>query len=576
MTKELELAPGVTEPLAFITQSTAILGKKGSGKTSAGVVIVEEVHAQGVPFIVVDPKGDWYGLRSAADGAPGIPVPIFGGLHGDVPLEPTAAAGKYIAQLLRGRRLSAVLDVSEFSINERAKFLAPFADELYRFDSKEPTMLVLEEAHEYIPQQAQPDEKRMLGNFERLVKLGRWKGLGVVMMTQRSASLNKNVLTQADNLVLMQTTSPQDRLAAKGWIDTAADGAAKDILDRLPRLQPGEGWLWQPSRGEPFQFRFRQRWTYDAGATPEVGKKALPAATLADVDLGAITTAMAETIEKAKADDPKVLQARVAELERQLRERPAGERVEVPVEVVREVEKIVEVPALSDSDREVIEKAYTAMLDANRVLMEVGNRMKLTVGSPPVRASVVSPPRDIPRAVNNVPVTHTSAPARVEDGELKFRAGGQRMIETLGRMFPLHLTKAQWGTVSSMKTTSGTWSTYFGELKRAGFIDSDSAGFFLTDAGFDYLGGRPAPMTAEELQSHYRTILRAGAVRMLDAIMAAYPFGLDKESIGSKIEMVTSSGTFSTYLGELVRNGLVEKDGAEYFATDILMKGAAA
>jgi hypothetical protein len=29
-------------------------------------------------------------------------------------------------------------------------------------------------------------------------------------------------------------------------------------------------------------------------------------------------------------------------------------------------------------------------------------------------------------------------------------------------------------------------------------------------------------------------------------------------------------------LGELVRNGLVEKDGSEYFATDILMKGAAA
>lgn len=46
-------------PLEFITSPNGILAKKGAGKTSAAVVLLEEMHQVGVPVIVVDPKGDW-------------------------------------------------------------------------------------------------------------------------------------------------------------------------------------------------------------------------------------------------------------------------------------------------------------------------------------------------------------------------------------------------------------------------------------------------------------------------------------------------------------------------------------
>ena len=53
--------------------------------------LVEQLHHVGLPVVVVDVKGDWWGIRSSADGAgPGLPFVIFGGDHGDVPLEPTA------------------------------------------------------------------------------------------------------------------------------------------------------------------------------------------------------------------------------------------------------------------------------------------------------------------------------------------------------------------------------------------------------------------------------------------------------------------------------------------------------
>lgn len=46
-----------------------------------------------MPWVLIDPKGDSWGIRSDSAGAdPGLPVPIFGGLHGDIPLEPEAGA----------------------------------------------------------------------------------------------------------------------------------------------------------------------------------------------------------------------------------------------------------------------------------------------------------------------------------------------------------------------------------------------------------------------------------------------------------------------------------------------------
>lgn len=91
MTAGLHVAEGVDLPLELITSSNGILAKKGAGKTSAAVVLLEEMHQVGVPVIVVDPKGDWYGIRTSASGdRPGLPIPVLGGRHGDVPLDATA------------------------------------------------------------------------------------------------------------------------------------------------------------------------------------------------------------------------------------------------------------------------------------------------------------------------------------------------------------------------------------------------------------------------------------------------------------------------------------------------------
>jgi hypothetical protein len=72
----------------------------------------------GLPFVVIDPTGAWYGLRSSADGrSEGIPVIIIGGSHGDLPLEPTA--GKTVADLVVDHPGYYVIDPSQIETLSR-------------------------------------------------------------------------------------------------------------------------------------------------------------------------------------------------------------------------------------------------------------------------------------------------------------------------------------------------------------------------------------------------------------------------------------------------------------------------
>lgn len=109
-----------------------LLAKKGAGKSYTARVMAEEFWAAQVPFVLIDPMGTSWGLRSDASGeGDGIPVPIFGGEHGDAPLD--RAAGGQIADLVVQEGLSMVLDLSGLgSRKAEREFATAFLERLYR------------------------------------------------------------------------------------------------------------------------------------------------------------------------------------------------------------------------------------------------------------------------------------------------------------------------------------------------------------------------------------------------------------------------------------------------------------
>ena len=248
--RTLHLAPRLSLPLDAVTQTIGILAKRRAGKSYLARRLAEQLLHARQQVVIVDPKGDWWGIRSAADGkGPGFTVTILGGERGDVPLE--ASAGEVVAKLAVEERADLLLDLSLFRKHEVATFMTAFLENLYRLKAREDfrtaMMLVVDEADAVAPQRPQKGEERMLGAAEDIVRRGGQRGIGCTLVTQRSAVLNKNVLTQCQVLIGLRTIAPQDLDALKEWIDV--HGTAEDrkiLIESLPSLPVGDAWIWSP------------------------------------------------------------------------------------------------------------------------------------------------------------------------------------------------------------------------------------------------------------------------------------------------------------------------------------------
>src|SRR5262245_23169941 len=242
MADRLHLGPGFWFPPDAVTQPLAIMGVRRSGKSNAAAVLSEAMFDHGLPWVGIDPKGDWWGLRSSADGTgPGLPIPIFGGLHGDMPLVPES--GALMAELVFEHNLTCVLDVSRFSAAARSRFLVPFGDRLFDLHQADPQprMVFLEEAHRILPQQVRAEMAHMVGTWTKVIAEGGGFGLGICILDQRCATVNKDGLTQVEAMLAMRTTSPQDRKAIHDWMVHHA--LAGEITESLPGMASGEVWV---------------------------------------------------------------------------------------------------------------------------------------------------------------------------------------------------------------------------------------------------------------------------------------------------------------------------------------------
>jgi hypothetical protein len=415
------------------------------------------------------------------------------------------------------------------------------------------------------------DDARMLGAIEDLVRRGRARGIGVTLITQRPAVLNKNVLTQIEVLVAMRLTSPQDRNALQDWVKYHADTeSAEQMITSLPQLPIGTAWFWSPGWLDMFKkVAIRKRETFDSSSTPKVGQAAVKATKVAEVDLEDLKQQMAATIEKQEAEDPKLLRRRIVDLEKQLK---AG-KPEVQI-------KEVEVPVISDEQIQALTTATLQMQAASDDIIKAlnANRPKHIppAGYPPV---TTEKPKTVtfPGKPGKSVLSYDPAKEGADYTEPNLRAGERRILETLARHAPMKVTRTQLGTLSRFKATGGTFGTYFGTLKRAGFLQDEGGEINITQAGLDYVGmDVPEPTTTEELLQMWQSALRAGERKMLDYLVDVYPNSVSREDLGTMTDFAHTGGTFGTYLGSLRRNGLIEESNGEIRASDTLFIGSRA
>ena len=98
--------------------------------------------------------------------------------------------------------------------------------EMRKLGSVPPMMLIIEEAHNYCPQQGTAISSRALAT---IASEGRKFGLGLMVISQRPAKIDKNVLSQCGTQIILKVTNPNDVKAIASSVEGLTAGMTEDI-----------------------------------------------------------------------------------------------------------------------------------------------------------------------------------------------------------------------------------------------------------------------------------------------------------------------------------------------------------
>lgn len=99
---------------------------------------------------------------------------------------------------------------------------------------QQPLLMVLDEAHRFIPEGGDTPARRTLS---MIAKEGRKYGAGLMLVTQRPSEIDSGVLSQCGSMVALRITNSADRAKVGAAIPDDLGG----LVDQLPSLRTGEG-----------------------------------------------------------------------------------------------------------------------------------------------------------------------------------------------------------------------------------------------------------------------------------------------------------------------------------------------
>lgn len=513
-------------PIEALDDRLAWIGTSGSGKTYNASGGVEQLLATGARCVIVDPLGVWWGLRLKADGSPSPhKVIIFGGEHGDMPLNENAGAllGETVATIGE----SCIVDLSKLPTKAaERRFMLAFLDAIYRSTDPrktDPYHIVFDEADLWAPQKS--SEPMLQSRMEEIVRRGRIRGFIPWLITQRPAVLSKDVLSQADGLVTFKLTASQDRKAIGDWVKAQADEGQWAALDAaLPTMQQGQSIVWVPARGILDTYQFPQKATFDSSRTPTRGERT-ERRDLKPLNLEALKGRLVALEEEQKANDPKALKTEVARLTRELAKAEKAKAAPPPPEIVH---------ANADEIEKARAEGYAAGLQAAAQAISALGGGKVRSKAP---AASVAPP---------VAVVREPAPTG---------GPGQRILnalawwKALGHDRPLN---EQVSFIAGYTHGSGGYNNPRGSLKSAGLVDYPEPGrVALTEAGEAQAETPDAPPTGEELRRRVLSKLAGPQQRILSVLIDAYPEAVSNEECAAKACYTHGSGGYNNPRGNL-------------------------
>lgn len=608
---KLKLGDGLQIPIDVAGQALVLVGIRGSGKTNTAGVIAEELLDVGRQIVVLDPTDGWWGLRSD------YPVFIFGGPHGDLPLNETD--GKTLAEFVVQEKVPIILSLRHMRKGAQRRLVTEFCEELYHLKGKpeyrEPLTVFIDESPQFVPQRVIGEMARLVGAVQDMILLGRNVGFGVVLISQRFATLNADVRTQADTVIVHRLPSPLDRKALTEWIEeNATIGEQKAVLASLATLRTGEAWMWSPYFDLFKRAQIRARKTFDSSAAPKQGAPARTPKDLTKVDLEKLKGKLAATIEKAKADDPKELKRTIADLRKALAQ--GVQQADPKNEPIAQAPKLV----LTDADRALLEKVANLLqqgvdqfgIDSEYQVGKAGSRLmqacagiierfhhdteKVREGGRQKFAelleakgfqkvlgklqAVASVPPVVAQKMPSSPAStgrrssvtsRPTAPPANSNGHVTLGKCERAILSVLAQ-YPEDGATIGKLALLSVYRVSGGFRNSLAALRTQGLMDGDNGGVMrITDAGLKAAGGVPAPLDVGERREYWLSHQSFGlAERKILRVLIDAPHGKTIDQLAEATDYEVSGG-FRNALASLRTAGvLVGKNGEIMRASDEL------
>lgn len=404
------------------------------------------------------------------------------------------------------------------------------------------------------PQRVFSGAERMLGAVDDLVRRGRSRGIGTTLVTQRSASINKDVLTQLDTLVVHRIVGPHDRKAIAEWIETHdVEAEREELLSSLSGLVKGEAWVWSPLRHVFSRVKIRRRETYDSSSTPKL-QAATPPRRFTKVDLERLKTHLASVVAEAENNDPRKLQQKVAVLSSKLKQLECAPVTPAKAAPDSKATKqlIVSYSKRLESARRTLDRLQRDYEKAAQGLQGLLPRFS------ELADALLVPAITLP---SEMPVPSTSGrPSRSESAKVAISTGSgrARMLQVLA-IASRPLKDEEIGLLTDIRHRGGTFATYRRQLQAAGLIQREHDGYVITDDG-----RRATPekidgaICGEGLLDYYVGRLGGGGrSRILQVIARVYPKSLSISEIEELSDI--HGGTLMTYVRQLTAAAIIVK-----------------
>lgn len=595
MKPKLMISSDLALPIETVTATGVVLGMKGMGKTNLGSVIAEELAKHKVRFSIIDPMGVWWGLQyGAKKSLPGIEVLLLGGVHGDIPIEPTA--GAVVADLVVDETVSVAIDISRhangkmWTRGERLRFVRDYAVRLYerQGEKRRPLLQIIDEAARYVPQtisHGDAEASACLSALTAITEEGRNLGIGVLFLTLRSSRINKDVVELADYLVAFRTVGPNSTKAILDWFgDHVAKERWQELLAQLRTLPIGTAMVispgWLKFEG---QARMRMRETFDSSQTPKIGARIKgPAGRARKPDLKKYEALMRETIERAQADNPKVLRAKLVTAEKSIEQltkraeraeaRPAPaartetkvEKREVRIFKGKDLERFTSgIKTMEAAAKNILERSVALQSSLNEANAINGAPRQLVAGK---LATESVPGTPVDRTVHFAEFGQTRTPAQpasIPAGAISRAASNGDGSIGKGELVTLQAI-VQYGSVERKQLsvltgyTKSSRNTYLSRLMSAGLIQQDeqTKEFSPTAEGVARAGTVDAPPTGAELVQWWLNRLGAGEKAVLECVLSYRGGAVSREKISETTGYTKSSR--NTYIHRLQNRKLLE------------------